>query len=73
MKRPDIPVASFEKMIDPFLNTAEAHPENPFLRIRLKEGFVTYTYQETVDRVRRVAHDLKKKGHGPGRACGHRG
>jgi long-chain acyl-CoA synthetase len=66
MKRPDIPVASFEKMIDPFLNTAGAHPENPFLRIRLKEGFVTYTYQETVDRVRRVAHDLKKRGMAPG-------
>ena len=66
MEHQDIPLMSFEKIIDPFLNTARAHPDHLFLRIRRKEGFITVTYQGTVDHARRIAHYLKKNGLVPG-------
>jgi len=62
MKRNDIPFMSFEKIIDPFLNAAKGHSGHLFVRIRGKEGFVTYTYAETVDRVGKIARYLKDNG-----------
>jgi long-chain acyl-CoA synthetase len=66
MKRSEIPFKDFERVIDPFLNTVKAYPDNLFLRVRRKGRMLTFTYRAASEQVRRVAHSLKENGFMPG-------
>ena len=65
-KEADLSVKSFQKIIDLFLQTVRMFPNHIFLRIREGGEFRTVTYEEALDRVRKVGYFLKEKGFRPG-------
>ena len=61
-----IPFESYQNLIDSFLRTAKLSPDRQFLRIRHQGKFVSQTYREVFETVRRVGAYLNKKGFAPG-------
>jgi long-chain acyl-CoA synthetase len=66
MKSAEIPFNRYQKITDALLVTTSAHGDLPFSRIRCKGGFTTYTYRETLSRVKKIGSYLKKRGFAPG-------
>ncbi len=61
-----IPFEGYQSLIDSFLRTVKLSPDRQFLRIRHRGKFVSQTYREVFETVRRVGAYLNKKGFASG-------
>ncbi len=61
-----IPFESYENLIDAFLRTVKLYPDRQFLRVRHRGKFVSQTFREIFETVRRIGAYLNKKGFAPG-------
>ena len=65
MKGHEVPFDGYQSITDVLLGAVRAHAGLLFLQTRAERGFIRYTYEATLDRIRRIAEYLKSKGFSP--------
>jgi len=65
MKGYEVFFQGYRSITDVFLGTVRAHAGLLFLQTRAERGFIRYTYEAALDRIRRIAEYLKSEGFSP--------
>jgi long-chain acyl-CoA synthetase len=65
MKGNDVSFDRYRSIMDVLLGTVKAHAGLLFLQTRAEQGFIRYTYETTLDHIRRIAEYLRSKGFSP--------